>query len=211
MCGSAVPVRSPTNRLATTPIGVVEASVNPTSRDDADDRHRVLTDADPPPGACEAVGEHIAARQPLPGDAIHLGRGALLPCKRSGDDRFDGRDPLRPIADSGQTPLEPPAAGALAHRIRGEAEDQSDSRCASERDQRLQIERYTHFSGPSLPLQAGEVDGAADAGLARGQPSFAWWRQPPLLAAMPWSGSSDWRPCPAATEYRVKLRCRLEA
>jgi hypothetical protein len=47
------------------------------------------------------MGEHIAARQPLPGDAIDLGRGALLPCKRSGDRRFDGNDPLRPIADSG--------------------------------------------------------------------------------------------------------------
>jgi hypothetical protein len=71
-----------------------------TKQSNAEVGHGILANADPPPSACEAVGEHLSARQPLPGDAIDLGRGALLPCKRSGDDRFDGNHPLRPIAYS---------------------------------------------------------------------------------------------------------------
>jgi hypothetical protein len=57
----------------------------------------------------------------LPGDAIDLGRGALLPCKRSGDGRFDGNHPLRPIAYSSQAPLEASAAAAFAQCVGDEA------------------------------------------------------------------------------------------
>jgi len=89
------------------------------------------------------MGEHIAPRPPLPGNAIDSGGRALLPRQRSGGDRFDGSHPLRSVAQTGETPPEAPAAGTLAQRVGGEEKDQCH---ASDRDRRFKVERETHYT-----------------------------------------------------------------